>query len=128
MKQKVQQGINVVLKVDGTTVGGQQGVSLTRTSQSIDITNKINDEWRYNISGLKVWSLSCSGIYIVNSKGYSLLEDAFLNNKEIEVLITTSNDQYQGNAIITSFPLNSTYNDTFQYNITLLGNGALAKV
>ena len=40
----IQQGINVILKVDNKVVGGQRNIQLNRSSNAIDITNKINSE------------------------------------------------------------------------------------
>ena len=58
----IQQGINVILKVDNKIVGGQQNVTLNRSSTSIDITNKIDADWKQSLAGIKTWSLTCSGI------------------------------------------------------------------
>jgi predicted secreted protein len=53
------------------------------------------------------------------------LEDAFMNNKTVEVLISFGSTKLKGNAIITDFPLSSVFNKEFKYNIKLLGTGAL---
>ena len=121
----IQQGINVVLKIDGKPVGGQQNIQLNRSSSNIDITNKINGNWQENLYGLKTWSCSCSGVYVINDESLSLLEDCFMNNRDVEVVISVGEKEYSGNAIITDFPVNSTFNQQFKYKITLLGNGEL---
>lgn len=128
MKQQVQQGINVILKVQDKIIGGQENIKLNRDVESIDITNKINGNWKEHLSGLKTWSLSCSGVYLINSEGYDLAEQAFLSNQEIDVIIDITGNRYEGNAIITSFPLSSGYSNQFKYQIKLLGNGALEKI
>ena len=125
MKQQVRQGIDVVLYVNDKAVAGQQNISLNRSASPIDITNKINGDWQEKLVGLKTWSISCSGIYIVNSQSYDLLEEAFMNNEEIEVEIKINNKNYRGNAIIVSFPVSAGYNGQFKYNMRLLGNGEL---
>lgn len=127
--KKIQQGINVLLMVNDIPVGGQQNISLSRSASSIDITNRIQNEWKESLSGLKTWSVNCQGVYIINEDGFNLLEDAFLNNLEIDVIICLSADKkYQGKAIITSFPLSSSFNSEFKYSINLLGNGALEQI
>ena len=121
----IQQGINVILKVDNKVVGGQRNIQLNRSSNAIDITNKINSEWQENLQGLKTWGVTCNGIYLINSESLNLLEECFMESKDIEVTIIISNKEYNGKAIITNFPVNATYDKQFKYNITLLGNGAL---
>ena len=121
----IQQGINVILKVDNKVVGGQRNIQLNRSSNAIDITNKINSEWQENLQGLKTWGITCNGIYLINSESLSLLEECFMESKDVEVTIIIGNKEYNGKAIITNFPVNATYDKQFKYNITLLGNGAL---
>lgn len=121
----IQQGINVILKVDNKVVGGQRNIQLNRSSNAIDITNKINSEWQENLQGLKTWGITCNGIYVINSESLSLLEECFMESKDVEVTIIIGSKEYNGKAIITNFPVNATYDKQFKYNITLLGNGAL---
>lgn len=128
MKQQIRQGIDVILYVDGKAVAGQQNINLNRSASTIDITNQINGDWQERLSGLKTWSISCSGIYIVNSKSYDLLEDAFMTNSNIEVEVRINNKKYKGNAIVSNFPVSAGYNGQFKYNIQLLGNGELSLI
>ena len=121
----IQQGINVILKVDNKVVGGQRNIQLNRSSNAIDITNKINSEWQENLQGLKTWGVNCNGIYVINSESLNLLEECFMESKDVEVTIIIGSKEYNGKAIITNFPVNATYDKQFKYNITLLGNGAL---
>ena len=124
----VQHGIGVVLSVDNKILGGQRDISLKRTADSIDITNKINGEWGENLAGLKTWSINCNGFYVIDSESFSLLENAYMNNLDVDVEISFSNKTYSGKAIITNFPLNATYNLQYKYSITLLGNGELKAI
>lgn len=121
----IQQGINVILKVDNKVVGGQRNIQLNRSSNAIDITNKIKSEWQENLQGLKTWGVTCNGIYVINSESLNLLEECFMESKDVEVTIIIGSKKYNGKAIITNFPVNATYDKQFKYNITLLGNGAL---
>ena len=128
MKKQIQQGINVILKIGDKVIGGQENIQLDRKAEAIDITNKINGNWQENLSGLKTWSLSCSGVYLLNSEGYDLAEQAFLQNQNVEVELHITNKKYMGEAIITAFPLSSGYSTQYKYNIKLLGNGALEQI
>lgn len=121
----VNQGVDVVLSIDGLPVGGQQGAVLNRSMSPINITNKIQATWEQSIAGVKTWNIKCSGIYIKNSNSLLSIEEAFLNNNEITVNITIGDSSYRGQCLITNFPVNSVYNSQFKYNIDLLGIGAL---
>ena len=121
----VARSIDTVIRLNGVALGGQQGANLIRQTEAIDITNRIHGEWAENLAGKKSWNIVCSGLYITNDKAFALLEDAFMNNKTIEVLISFGGSKMKGNAIITDFPLNSVFNKEFKYNIKLLGAGAL---
>ena len=121
----VARSIDTVIRLNGVALGGQQGANLIRQTEAIDITNRINGEWAESLAGKKSWNIVCSGLYITNDKAFSLLEDAFMNNKTVEVFISFGLTKLKGNAIITDFPLNSVFNKEFKYNIKLLGTGAL---
>lgn len=117
--------VDVVIYLNDYPLGGQQGANLVRQAQVIDITNKINAEWSESLSGTKSWSIVCSGLYIVNDNSFALLEDAFMNNKPVEVSINVGSQQLKGKALITEFPLSAVFNKEFKYNLRLLGTGAL---
>lgn len=121
----VARSIDTVIRLNGVALGGQQGANLIRQTEAIDITNRIHGEWAESLAGKKSWNIVCSGLYITNDKAFALLEDAFMNNKTVEVLISFGGSKMRGNAIITDFPLNSVFNKEFKYNIKLLGTGAL---
>lgn len=121
----VARSIDTVIRLNDVALGGQQGANLIRQTEAIDITNRIHGEWAESLAGKKSWNIVCSGLYITNDKAFALLEDAFMNNKTVEVLISFGGSKMKGNAIITDFPLNSVFNKEFKYNIKLLGTGAL---
>ena len=121
----VGRSIDTVISLNGVALGGQQGANLIRQAEAIDITNRINSEWSESLVGKKSWNIVCSGLYITNDKAFSLLENAFMNNEIVEVLISFGKTRLKGNALITDLPLNSVFNKEFKYNIKLLGTGAL---
>lgn len=121
----VARSIDTIIRLNGVALGGQQGANLIRQTEAIDITNRINGDWAESLAGKKSWNIVCSGLYITNDRAFELLEDAFMNNKAVEVLISFGPTKLKGNAIITDFPLSSVFNKEFKYNIKLLGTGAL---
>ena len=124
-KTNLNKSINVALYLDNIPLGGQQNATITRQAEMIDITNKINDDWTKSLAGKKSWSIQCSGLYVIDDRAFSLLENAFMNNKSIKVSISVGNNTLSGNALITDFPLSAIFNKEFKYNIRLLGTGAL---
>ena len=125
MNKDVQRGVGVVLYVNGVAVAGQENAVLQRNMSPINITNKINSDWEENISGTKQWSVSCGGTYVKNAKGLSQLEEAFMNNQEIEVKVILDDCSYVGSALIVDFPLSAIFNSQFKYSLRLLGSGEL---
>lgn len=121
----VQRGIDVVLMIGDKKVAGQRQASLNRNMSPIEITNQIDGEWKEYLGGLRNWSISCDGLYVVNEESLKQLEDAFMNNTDIDVKITITDKNYFGRVLITDFPLSSNYNDQFKYRLTLLGDGPL---
>lgn len=124
----VQRSLDVILYINGHAVAGQEAATLNRSMSPIDVTNKISSSWSENIGGLKTWSVSCNGSYVKNAESLLELEQAFMNNNEIVVKLILNKTYYEGNALITDFPLNIAYNDQFKYSITLLGTGELQLV
>ena len=124
-KTNLNKSINVALYLDNIPLGGQQNAIITRQAEMIDITNKINDDWTKSLAGKKSWSIQCSGLYVIDDRAFSLLENAFMNNQSIKVSISVGNNILSGNALITDFPLSAIFNKEFKYNIRLLGTGAL---
>ena len=123
-----QQGFDVALKIGDEIVAGQLNVGLQRGQSPIDITNKITGVWRESLAGLKTWSLECSGVYVKDSQSLSLLEEAFMNNAIIEVIISRNDKQYKGKCLITNFPLKAEYNNYYKYSVSLLGDGELKEI
>ena len=121
----IQAGIDVVLKINNKPVAGQLNATLNRSMTPINITNKINGNWKENLGGLRSWKIKCGGLYAVNAEGLQALEDAFMNNEEIDVSIVFNGKNYFGRALITDYPVSAQYNVQFKYDISLLGTGEL---
>lgn len=123
----VQPGIDVVLFVNDKPVAGQQNASLNRSMSPIEITNKINGEWKDSIAGLRSWKLQCGGMYVVSAEALTAIDDAFMNNEEVSVSLSVGEQKYFGKALITDFPINAVYQSQFKYTLSLLGVGELQR-
>ena len=126
-KNKTGRSIDVVISIDGLPLGGQQGAIFRRQANMINITNKITGEWSESLAGVKSWNITCSGLYVVDDTAFNKLEEAFMNNEKITVNFSIGNNNFNGTALITDFPLNAVFNKEFKYNLSLLGTGALNK-
>jgi predicted secreted protein len=115
------------LTIGGKALGGQQNATLSRQAEIIDITNKIQNDWSESLTGRKSWSINCAGIYVVDDEAFDLIEDAFLNNKKVQVSIAIGTGKMVGEALIVDFPLNAVFNQEFKYSIKLLGTGPLVR-
>lgn len=114
-------GIDVVLSINGKNVGGQNNATLNRTMSPIKITNKINGEWENSLSGVKSWTLNCTGLVVKDEESFQELEDCFNTGTAVTVRLADSSKAYTGSALITNFPVSAPYNTNFSYSISLLG-------
>lgn len=114
----------------GNVLGGQKNATLNRSAESIDATSKDTEGfWKEAVQGFKEWSIDADGAYVADDKAYGLLETAFLESTNVDVYLEfPSGTKYEGNAIITDFPIEAPYDDLVTYSLTLQGNGALKKV
>lgn len=109
-------------------VGGQRGGKLNRSADTVDVTTKDGNGWKESRTGLKEWSIDGDGIFIENNEGYLLIEEAFLNNKVVVVRMATEGLKYEGEAVITDFPLDMPFDNEVTYSVKLQGTGALKKM
>ncbi len=125
MRHQVQQGIDIVLYLDGAAVAGQQGAKLQQRMSPINITNKITGQWQENLGGIRDWSIICNGMYVKDQSSFEGLLEAFMNNTYLSVSLVLGNKQFSGRCLITDFPIQATFNSQFKYQISLIGTGEL---
>ena len=118
-------GVDAVLYLGDVALGGQKNATISRRMNPINITNKITGEWSESLAGIKSWTLTCSGMFIKNQECFDILENAFKLGSSINVKLTDGNKIYRGSALITSFPVATVYNDTYTYNLIMIGSGEL---
>lgn len=124
----INKSVDVVIAIDGRPLAGQQGAILNQRRDAIDITNRIHPDWTESLSGTRSWNVRCGGVYILDKESLNRLESAFMDNKELEVSLTLGKRRYTGKALITDFPINTTFNQSVKYNVALLGTGPLVEV
>ena len=85
-------GVDVLLKVKSgtgtlTAIGGQKGCSLSRSAETIDVSDRTSGGWAQSIMGLKSWSIDCDGFVCIGDSGFDLLYTAFENREAIDIEI-----------------------------------------
>jgi TP901-1 family phage major tail protein len=123
-------GLEVLLYVNGTEVGGQRGASLSMSADELDVTDKNTTGYKKFLVGLKEWSISCDGLVVVGEQGYDALFNAFIAGDVIEVQLKKEDGSfgYQGPVVIASMDFDAQYDDALTYSCELKGAGDLTKV
>ena len=119
-------GLDVLVKVGSTVVGGQRNASLEMSAETIDTTVKSTGGWASKIPGMKSWTSSCDGIYFLDDAGLTAAQTAFMNGTEVK--LEFSNEEglaYSGQAVITSMSVEAGQEDVVAYTISFEGTGAL---
>jgi TP901-1 family phage major tail protein len=121
-------GIDVLIKIGSSAVGGQRGATLNRSGEAIDVTTKDSSGWKESEAGLKEWGVDCDGLVVVDDTAYAALEAAYMASTEVTVEVAMpSGKKYSGSGIITDFPIEAPYDDEVSYSVSILGNGELTQ-
>lgn len=110
-------------------ISGQQGLTINRSADSIEITSKdTQGGWKSKIAGMKEWSIDNDGIYSLGDESHAELSRAFENGDPVCLKVVNGKQKkgmFGGLAVITDYPLEAPYDDSMTYSITLEGMGAL---
>lgn len=110
-------------------IGGQQGLTINRSAESIEISTKDTEGgWKSKIAGMKEWSIDTDGLYVVDDTSHQTLSKAFESGNNICIKVVnkkTEKGMFGGLATITDYPIEAPYDDAMTYSLTLEGVGAL---
>ena len=128
-------GKNILLAIWNQTgdkllaISGQQGLTINRSADSIEITSKDTEGgWKSKIAGMKEWSIDNDGLYVPNDESHTILSQAFDSGDPVCVKVVngkTKRGMFGGLAVITDYPIEAPYDDAVTYNLTLDGMGRL---
>ena len=128
-------GKDIILAVFSLTgddllaISGQQGLTINRSADSIEITSKdTQGGWKSKIAGMKEWSIDLDGIYVPNDESHRILSQAFENSDPVCIKVInakTKKGMFGGLAVITDYPIEAPYDDSVTYSTTFEGMGAL---
>lgn len=122
----------VIYTEDGSkmlAVSGQQGLTLNRSADSIEVTAKdTKGGYKSKIAGMKEWSIDNDGLYVPDDEAHKLLSTAFESSALVACKIInqkTKKGMYGGYAVVTDYPLEAPFDDAMTYSLTLDGAGPL---
>lgn len=122
-------GLEVLIYIGSTAVGGQRGASLSMSADELDITDKNTVGYKKFLVGLKEWSISCDGLVVAGEAGYDALFDAFINGTIVKVQFKKDGSfGYEGEMVVSSMDFDAQYDDALTYSCELKGAGDLTKI
>ena len=120
-----EQGSDIRVSIGEVLIGGQQGCSINRETETTDSTTKDSGVWSESEAIGLSWSVDCDGLVVVGDEGLKALEEAWENLQQVDVKYGSSSNYKTGKAIITSLSSNSPSKDKTTYSVSLQGVGAL---
>lgn len=115
--------------LDLLAIAGQQGLTINRSADSIEVTSKDTvGGWKSKMAGMKEWSIDNDGLYVANHASHKALSEAFDSGDLVCLKVINQKEKkgmFGGLAILTDYSLEAPYDDAMTYSISLEGNGAL---
>ncbi|PAD86671.1 phage major tail protein, TP901-1 family [Niallia circulans] len=109
-------------------IAGQQGLTINRDKDTIEVTSKDANGWKEFVVGLKEWSIDNDGVYVRDHASHKQLKKLFESDDPFLIKVTnqkTETDMFGGLALLTSYPIEAPYDDAVTYTISLQGTGEL---
>ena len=110
-------------------VAGQQGLTINRGAESIEVTSKdVTGGWKSKLAGMKEWSIESEWVNVKNDESHSALTESFEKGEPVCVKIINLTDQksmFGGVAFISDYSFEAPYDDAMTYTIAFDGSGAL---
>ena len=121
-----EKGNDIRVSIGEILIGGQQGCSINRETETSDTTTKDSGVWsEAEAIGLS-WSVDCDGLVVVGDEGLEALETAWENLQQVDVKYGSAERYKTGKAIITSLSSNSANKEKTTYSVSFQGVGPLA--
>ena len=120
-----EKGNDIRVSIGDILIGGQQGCSINRETETSDTTTKDSGVWsEAEAIGLS-WSVDCDGLVVVGDEGLEALETAWENLQQVDVKYGSAERYKTGKAIITSLSSNSASKEKTTYSVSFQGVGVL---
>lgn len=130
MANETKRGLDILVSIGETAIGGQRNASIEMSAETIDISTKTTGDWTAKMAGAKSWTSDCDGIYLAGDEGYQAALDAFMNGTQVDIKIgdAAGTVGFTGKGVITSFSFEAPYEDAMTYELSFEGVGALVPV
>lgn len=130
MANEAKRGLDLMIYVGETPIGGQRGASIEMSSETLDVSTKTTGDWTAKINGAKSWTSSCEGIMFNGDAGYKAAVTAFNSNQPVEIKLRDAESSigYSGKAIITTINIDAPYDDALTYSMDFEGVGPLTEL
>lgn len=129
-------GKNILLAIFNSTgdkllaIAGQQGLTINRSKDSIEITSKdTKGGWKSKIGGMKEWSIDNDGLYVRSDESHTELGKYFDGDDPVCIKVIDmqlKKGLFGGLCIVSDYSFEAPYDDAMTYSIKLDGMGALA--
>ncbi len=110
-------------------VAGQQGLTINRTKDSIEVSSKDTEGgWKSKIGGMKEWSIDNDGLYVSDDESHQTLSKAFEDDEFLCLKVINQKKKesmFGGLAILSDYSLEAPFDDAMTYSASLEGNGPL---
>ncbi len=113
-----------------TKVCGQRGLTMNRTADEVDVTNKCSeDSWKEFVLSLREWSQDLDGVVELADSGYQGVLDMFRQRRTVLVQKQASDGSTEvGLAFVTEISEEAPYDDAATFTLTLKGTGPLTPI
>jgi len=122
---------DIKIMVSGTAITNIESADLEITMSPRETTTRDSEGWEEKDTGKKNWKMSGSSKFSFDAAyGFSDLFSLLINGTKVEVIFTTNetgDDEYTGDAFITSLKQSGGVEDTQKYDFSIDGTGALAE-
>ncbi|EAD5687344.1 protein LmaA [Listeria innocua] len=110
-------------------VAGQQGLTVNRSKDSIEITSKDTlGGWKSKIGGMKEWSIENDGLYVADADSHKELAKYFESDSPVCVKVINQASKkglFGGLAIVADYSFEAPFDEAMTYSVKLDGMGAL---
>lgn len=110
-------------------IKGQQGLTINRSADSIEITSKDTEgDWKSKIAGMKEWSIDTDGLYYTSDTSHTTLSKAFDESEPVCIKVVNKKlkkGMFAGFAVITDYSLEGPHDDAVTFSMTFEGQGKL---
>ena len=120
-------GLGGSVKIGANSVASLDNWKVSINKSILDTTS-FGDTWNSNLTGLKSWSATASGKFVIvtDTNGQAALQTAFLAGTDVALkLYVDSTHYYSGNAHIGKLDIDASVPELIKISFEFTGNGAL---